>query len=625
VEAQNGVRCPVQVLSWASLHGNSRRPPFPFPPAVIPFIYSRLRELIPHQHQDDRDALKLQVLQTKLQVFDVDELLRIFIRIALLCVFFLRTVVVMPLLEVLYPGSAVPGIRWHKPSGNYIAEIGYHKISHVAADGSISTNRIRTTHYLGDGDSRVEAEAKFAGIKDDWNRCVAEQRGLYDLENAQRRAQGLPSLPRFKPVWPKATTRRETAAPKTVQLDTHRLPITLPAPKPVLDLTIRAARDRYATELRKRIGLQNGKGINKNTFEKTLQSLDLGLALNKRYARDRRPIDVDMQLGELAIADYETFVQFWCDPQIITSPRTGQNYIGAFRQMLKRLKVPRPEGFDEVFNLKVPKTRKIARYDPEVLKPLLNCKDERADPVNGSDPSGHFDLVELGIVGTINAISFAVLTSPITTAVVQTVALISLVEFAVDPDFRESIIAATGGDLMQLTEVFSGSVSYFANKTANLAEAAATAAFASKFAPTVADGASAVVLDAAAMRTFFLARGLSQDSAAGYATSFANGSGVLREIKAGETFLRYSGPGQNAAGSFLTKGVYSTGSEAVQALDLAPKFGNDGSLVQSVTATQDTYVLEGGVANGAPGAYQAIAVDRNAFTYGPRVPTGTQP
>ena len=65
----------------------------------------------------------------------------------------------MPLIEVLSPGSAVPGIRWHKPSGKYIAEIGYHKISHVAADGSIATNRIRTTHYLGDRDNRIEAEA----------------------------------------------------------------------------------------------------------------------------------------------------------------------------------------------------------------------------------------------------------------------------------------------------------------------------------------------------------------------------------------------------------------------------------------------------------------------------------
>jgi integrase len=319
----------------------------------------------------------LQVLPTKLQVYRRRSFSQIFRHCAFMCLFSAYRVA-MPLLEVLYPGSAVPGVRWHKPSRNYIAEIGYHKISHVAADGSITTTRIRTTHYLGDGDSRVEAEAKFAAIKDDWNRCVAEQRTSYDQENAQRRAQGLPLLPRFKPVWPKETMRRESATPTTVQPATHRLPTTLPAPKPILELTIRAARDRYVAELRKRIGLQNGKGINKNTFEKTLQSLDLGLALNKRYARNRRPIDVDMRLGELALADYETFVQFWCDPQIITSPRTGQNYIGAFRQMLTRLKVPRPEGFDEVFSLKVPKTRKIARYDPEVLKPLLNCKNERA-------------------------------------------------------------------------------------------------------------------------------------------------------------------------------------------------------------------------------------------------------
>jgi integrase len=145
-----------------------------------------------------------------------------------------------------------------------------------------------------------------------------------------------------------------------------------------LDLTIRAARDRYVTELRKRIGLQNGKGINKNTFEKSVQSLDLSLALNEGYARNCRPINVQKRLSELTLHDYETFVQFWCDPQIVTSPRTGQNYVRAFHQMLKRLKVPRPDGFDEVFSLRVPKTRKIARYDAEILKQLVNCKHERA-------------------------------------------------------------------------------------------------------------------------------------------------------------------------------------------------------------------------------------------------------
>jgi hypothetical protein len=288
----------------------------------------------------------------------------------------------MGLIELQCPGSAVPGIRWHKPSGNYIAEIGYHKISHVSADGSITTNRIRTTHYLGDRDNRIETEAKFTVIKDDWNRCVAEQRTTYDQENAERCSQGLPPLPRFKPVWPKTTVWRETTTSiRNAALEEsagRRLTTSVPVAHGILDLAIRAARDRYVADLRKRIGLQNGKGINKNTFEKSVQSLDLALALNESYSRDRRPINVQKRLGELTISDYETFVQFWCDPQIVSSPRTGQNYIGAFRQMLTRLKIPRPEGFDEVFSLKVPKNRKIARYDPEVLKPLLNCKDERA-------------------------------------------------------------------------------------------------------------------------------------------------------------------------------------------------------------------------------------------------------
>jgi len=94
----------------------------------------------------------------------------------------------MPLIEVMCPWSAVPGIRWHKPSENYIAEIGYHKINHIGADGSITTKRVRTTHYFGDRHRREEAEAKFAIIKKDWEHCVADQRAAYEAENAERKA-----------------------------------------------------------------------------------------------------------------------------------------------------------------------------------------------------------------------------------------------------------------------------------------------------------------------------------------------------------------------------------------------------------------------------------------------------
>src|SRR4051812_16649102 len=95
------------------------------------------------------------------------------------------------------PFSDVRGVRWHKPSQQFIAEIGYHRINRISPDGSITTQRIRTTHYLGILARRDEAEAKYAIIKADWTRCVAEQRAIYDQENAQRRLQGLPPLPRF--------------------------------------------------------------------------------------------------------------------------------------------------------------------------------------------------------------------------------------------------------------------------------------------------------------------------------------------------------------------------------------------------------------------------------------------
>jgi YD repeat-containing protein len=251
---------------------------------------------------------------------------------------------------------------------------------------------------------------------------------------------------------------------------------------------------------------------------------------------------------------------------------------------------------------------------------------DNADAINVIDPSGHDGLDELLVgLGVATEIGLAILNSAVVTSLVQAVATVSLIEFAINPDFQQSIIAATGGDLTNLTEVFAGGVSYFANLgTVGQTEAESTAAFVSSFAPAAARGSDAVVLDVAAMRNFFLARGLSTEAADGFASSFSNGMGVLREVKAGETFLRYSDEAGNAVGSFLTKTAYPTPSQAVGALNLED-FNNGATLVQQVTATQDTYVLEGGVAGSDSNAYQAIAVDQSAFTYGPRVPTGSNP
>jgi hypothetical protein len=53
-------------------------------------------------------------------------------------------------------------------------------------------------------------------------------------------------------------------------------------------------------------------------------------------------------------------------------------------------------------------------------------------------------------------------------------------------------------------------------------------------------------------------------------------------------------------------------------LNLAP-WGNNASLVQQVTATGRSIVLEGGVANGTTGVKQTILVNKSAFNFG----TGT--
>src|SRR5438045_3895701 len=126
----------------------------------------------------------------------------------LLCVGLLSSVIGMGLIVDDLGISEVRGIRFHRPSKNWVAEVGYHRITRIGADGSVSTSRVRTTHYLGGQYRREEAEAKYAAIKAEWARCVADQRKVYDEENARLRRLNQRPLPRFKPVWPKTTTVR---------------------------------------------------------------------------------------------------------------------------------------------------------------------------------------------------------------------------------------------------------------------------------------------------------------------------------------------------------------------------------------------------------------------------------
>ena len=85
-------------------------------------------------------------------------------------------------------------------------------------------------------------------------------------------------------------------------------------------------------------------------------------------------------------------------------------------------------------------------------------------------------------------------------------------------------------------------------------------------------------------------------------------------MEPGESFLRYTDVA-SSRGSFLTNTQFASPLEAVQGLYLGP-YGNNASLVQSVTASGRSIVLEGGILNGGAGVRQSLIIDRKAFQFG---------
>ena len=71
----------------------------------------------------------------------------------------------------------------------------------------------------------------------------------------------------------------------------------------------------------------------------------------------------------------------------------------------------------------------------------------------------------------------------------------------------------------------------------------------------------------------------------------------------------------DSQGSFLTKTIFPDPAAAVNGLYLGP-YGNNASLMQPVTATGRSIILEGGIANGTPGVQQSLIVNRGAFQFG---------
>jgi hypothetical protein len=135
--------------------------------------------------------------------------------------------------------------------------------------------------------------------------------------------------------------------------------------------------------------------------------------------------------------------------------------------------------------------------------------------------------------------------------------------------------------------------------------------------PKSSIGDAAVPISRADAISLLVKNGLSVDRATDFIDSF-EGPLTVRNANPGETFFRYSDVA-NSKGSFLTKSTFSTPEEAADGLYLGP-YGNAATLRQTVTATQLTQVVEGGVANGGPGVQQTLIINRNDFQFDPGAP-----
>jgi len=129
---------------------------------------------------------------------------------------------------------------------------------------------------------------------------------------------------------------------------------------------------------------------------------------------------------------------------------------------------------------------------------------------------------------------------------------------------------------------------------------------------------SSTVVSTERAKEFLLKNDFPASRADDFLDSF-DGPITARLVRPGEEFGRFSGqPG--GAGSFLTKSIFETPDQAVDALFLKP-FGNPATFRQSVVSTQRSIVLEGLIKNGAPpGTTQSVIINRGAFEFGTGVP-----
>ncbi|MGY1490797.1 hypothetical protein ACW4YW_15430, partial [Methylobacillus pratensis] len=125
---------------------------------------------------------------------------------------------------------------------------------------------------------------------------------------------------------------------------------------------------------------------------------------------------------------------------------------------------------------------------------------------------------------------------------------------------------------------------------------------------------TSAVISSERAEAFLIKNGFSAARAKDYLDSF-DGPINARLIRSGEDWSRYTDVA-NSKGNFLTKAQFSTPDEAVKGLYLLPEFNNNATLVQRVSSTSRSIVLEGAVKNGGNGIKQTLIIDLDKFYFG---------
>ncbi len=270
----------------------------------------------------------------------------------------------------------LPAILWHLRARQWYTRIGYH----LTTDGQ----RIRSYQYH--GDNQAEAILRAAKLQNEWQEIVSEYK-----ERKGRLKDELLDLvddgePYPLPVWPTVAQKFAWSA-NAEELEERGLIITTSEPKEDerkgRRMTLEQAKDAFLSYKRQKIGLPDEQGIKDNSFNCISDALK---AVFNGVGADGEPlIDTTNMLDDLTCTKLESLKDGWmrkvANGKI--AKRTAVDYLRTFRQLLNwchenpAMSYRHPQGIERIFRFRKFNPRRIAQYDPVLLKQLLASASER--------------------------------------------------------------------------------------------------------------------------------------------------------------------------------------------------------------------------------------------------------